>query len=234
MSQHATPNQKLELLKRRERIQSRIDTFHAKAPLYLTDVELNIERNDWIADDADDVDDVDDDPFTSQVDSMSDQVDAECLPILLPSTIGWENCMDADLSEIIEKELTLRQGQANDALQGVRMALGKKSFLFRTRLRQSTSKVQKLRSWTDIGLVEAGVRHQAKVYRKARRALMALGASEDIMKRYQMLKKEDLRVSTVVVDLNARGQRNAKLAWFWSMDVEGDSSKDALMTECER
>jgi hypothetical protein len=202
--------------------------------LYLTDVELNIERNDWIADDADDVDDVDDDPFTSQVDLMSDQVDAECLPILLPSTIGWENCMDADLSEIIEKELTLRQGQANDALQGVRMALGKKSFLFRTRLRQSTSKVQKLRSWTDIGLVEAGVRHQAKVYRKARRALMALGASEDIMKRYQMLKKEDLRVSTVVVDLNARGQRNAKLAWFWSMDVEGDSSKDALMTECER
>ena len=47
-----------------------------------------------------------------------------------------------------------------------------------------------------------------------------------------MLKQEHLHTSTVVVDPNARGQRNASLVWFWSMDIEGDSAKDALMTEC--
>jgi hypothetical protein len=228
MSQHATPNQKLDLVKKRERIRSRIDAFHAKVPPYLIDVELDLEPNDWIAEDPEDLDDVDDSPSISQAEEM----DAERLPILLPSKIGLEKFMDADLSEIVKKELTLREGQANDALQGVRMTLGKKSFLFRNRLRKSTSKVQKLRSWTDIGLVEAGVRHHAQIYRRARQALIALGASDDIMKRYQVLKKEDLRASTVVIDPNARGQRNASLAWFWSMDIEGDSAKDALMTEC--
>jgi hypothetical protein len=229
MSQHATANQKLELVQKRERIQSRIDAFHAKVPLYFVGVELDIQPNDWVAEDAEDLDDADDNPFAT---STSEEVDAERLPILLPSVIGLEKCIDSGLSEIVKKELTLRQGQANDALQGVRMALGKKSFLFRNNLRKSTSKVQKLRSWTDIGLVEAGVRHQAKIFRRARRALIALGASDDIMKRYQVLKKEHLRTSTVVVDPNARGQRNTSLAWFWSMDIEGDSAKDALMTEC--
>jgi len=197
----------------------------------MSDIAFNMEPNEWIDTDDNDLDDAEDDPFISPVDCTSD-TEAECLPILLPSTIGRERCINADLAEIVEKERTLRQGQANDALQGVRMALGKKSFLFRTRLRNSTSKGQKLRSWSDIAIVEAGVRHQAKIYRKARRALIALGASEEIMNSYQVLKKEHLCTSTTVVDPNARGQRNASLAWFWSMDIAGDSARDDIMVEC--
>lgn len=233
MSQHATSNQKLELLKKRERIQSRIDAYHANAPLYFHGIELDIQPNEWMADNAEDQDhDDEDNPFISQVNAISEEVDSECVPILLPSTIGLEKCLAAGLSEIVKKELTLRQGQANDALQGIRMALGKKSFLFRNNLRKSTSKVEKLRSWTDIGLVEAGVKHQAQIYRRARQALIALEASADIMKRYQKLTQDDLRTSTAVVNLNARGQRKTHLAWFWSMDIEGDTAKDGLMTEC--
>jgi len=33
------------------------------------------------------------------------------------------------------QELELRQGQANDALEGLRLALGNKSLLFRTKVR---------------------------------------------------------------------------------------------------
>ncbi|KAG1717219.1 hypothetical protein EDB19DRAFT_1840719 [Suillus lakei] len=42
---------------------------------------------------------------------------------------------------------------------------------------------------------------------------------------------EHLKVSTTVANPNARGQRNSMLAWFWSMDVEGDSDSSDWLNE---
>jgi len=39
------------------------------------------------------------------------------------------------LATMASQELELRQGQANDALEGLRLALGHKSLLFRTKVR---------------------------------------------------------------------------------------------------
>jgi hypothetical protein len=233
LSKFATPTQTLDIVKKRERLQSRIDAFHDKASSFLVDVELDGGENEWVTDYTDDLEDPDDNPFEPPVRDDSELLEPENVPIILPSTIGMEKCIRANLSDIVQKELSLRQGQANDALQGLRMAIGKKSFLFRTRLRPATSKVQKLRSWSDIGAMEASVRHQARVYRKCRQALIRLGASDEIMKQYQVLTKEQLVCSTVVTSPNARGQREVSLAWFWSLNVQGDCVDNELMTECE-
>ncbi|KAG1817679.1 uncharacterized protein BJ212DRAFT_1205302, partial [Suillus subaureus] len=32
---------------------------------------------------------------------------------------------------------------------------------------------------------------------------------------------------------NAHGQRDTTLSWFWSLDVQGDTSENDWMTECE-
>ena len=199
------------------------------------DLECDEMESDWVTDnDADDLDDPEGCPPEALTGAIeADILEAEKVPIILPSLLGLQRCLDANMRDIVEKEISLRQGQANDALQGLRMAIGKKSFLFRTKLRAAKSKVQKLRSWDDIGAVTGSVQHQARIYRKARLALLRLGTSDEIMKNYQVLKPEDLKSCTVIVDPNARGQRNAKLAWFWSIDVAGDSLDNELMQECE-
>ncbi|KAH7904968.1 hypothetical protein BJ138DRAFT_1118913 [Hygrophoropsis aurantiaca] len=42
-----------------------------------------------------------------------------------------------------------------------------------------------------------------------------------------------MKISTVVAEPNARGHRDDTLSWFWSMDVEGDSTSDDWMSECK-
>jgi len=116
----------------------------------------------------------------------------KCSNYLALHMVGMETCIWANLSDTVQKELSLQQGQANDSLQGLWMAIGKKLFLFRTRLRLAMSKVQTLWSWSDIGAMEANVQHQARVYRKCQQALIWLGALDEIMKWYQVLTKEHL------------------------------------------
>ncbi|KIK39199.1 hypothetical protein CY34DRAFT_38924, partial [Suillus luteus UH-Slu-Lm8-n1] len=56
----------------------------------------------------------------------------------------------------------------------------------------------------------------------------------DLLEKYLPLKKEDLKASSVVADPNARGQRDTTHSWFWSLDVQGDTSGNDWMTEFYR
>jgi hypothetical protein len=47
-----------------------------------------------------------------------------------------------------------------------------------------------------------------------------LGALEEELRRYQVLNKEHLKVTTVHIDPSLRGQRDSSLAWFWTMDLK--------------
>ena len=73
----------------------------------------------------------------------------ELVPIMLPSAVGHEFCHAAGFDGIVEKEKVIRMGQANDALQGLRVALSKKAILFRG-LRDATSKTKRNKSWDQI------------------------------------------------------------------------------------
>ncbi|KAG1887749.1 hypothetical protein F4604DRAFT_1674917 [Suillus subluteus] len=55
--------------------------------------------------------------------------------------------------------------------------------------------------------------------------------ANDLLTKYQLLEKADLKATMVVADPNACGQRNSTLAWFWSIDVEGDSTSNDWMNE---
>jgi hypothetical protein len=140
----ATPTQTLDIVNKREQLQSRIDAFHDKASSFLVNVELDGGENEWVMDYSDDLEHLDDNLFELPVQDDSELLELENVPIILPSIIGMEKCIWANLSDIVQKDLSLWQGLANDALQGLRMAISKKSFLFQTRLQPATSKVQKL------------------------------------------------------------------------------------------
>lgn len=158
----------------------------------------------------------------------------ENIRLLLPSRLGIETCRRVGLKSIANKEKALRKGQANDALHSLRMAIGHKSFLFRKRLRNAKSKVRKTKAWDDINTVGNTVTHHRRIYNIARRALVALGASKSTMNQYQPIASADTKSSTVIVDPNARGQRNKGLPWFWSVGTGSSKPLEGpLMTECQ-
>jgi hypothetical protein len=53
--------------------------------------------------------------------------------------------------------------------------------------------------------------------------MIKLGATEQILARYQVIKAEDLKLSGDIVEENRIRQRNDKLAWFWHFEAEGDN-----------
>lgn len=153
--------------------------------------------------------------------------------ILLPSMIGLAGCRTMGYTELVEQELKLRIGQANDSLQGVRMALSRKAVVFREGIRNATSKVRRGRSWDEILILDGNARHHARVYSRARSCMLELGATPATIKKYRVLSRNDLKIRTNVIDPNARGERNSSLPWFWTLDVKDSSQGHTCMDECE-
>ena len=67
--------------------------------------------------------------------SGADGSNAEEIPILLPSTFGWEWCIGHGVKSLAIKEAKLHYAQANDSIHRIRLALGFKSALFHTQVR---------------------------------------------------------------------------------------------------
>lgn len=157
----------------------------------------------------------------------------ENVTLFLPSTFGEEECTAAGITGITRKERKLRIGQANDALHQLRLAIGQKSFLFRKRLRNAGSKTRKTKAWDDINVIGNTVSHHRRVYESARRALVALRASDETLSKFQVIGSRDVRSSTIIVDPNPRGQRNTALPWFWGTPGNRPVDENSpLMKEC--
>ncbi|KAG1801921.1 hypothetical protein EV424DRAFT_1351821 [Suillus variegatus] len=156
-----------------------------------------------------------------QIDEMADEFrlfEPEKMVLPMPSIPGPERCTELGTTELIQHELALWEGQANNALHNIRVHLADKAVIFRTTVRTAKSQAMSTRAWAQVHSVD--------------RALANLGADNELLERYCPLVKEHLKVSTAVADPNARGQRNNTLAWFWSMDVEGDSRNSDWLNEC--
>jgi hypothetical protein len=158
--------------------------------------------------------------------------DPEEKAVFLPSTIGRETCAKVGLQGLVEKEIALREGQANDSLHAIRLAIGEKSFRFRKQLRLATRKKKKTRSWDAIHAVSKKLQHHRLVYRQAREALRRLGMSQEKLdSEYQELRDEDLQTSTAVMEPNARGQRKKELSWIWKIPGINISNETTMVNE---
>jgi hypothetical protein len=159
-------------------------------------------------------------------------VDAEHIALHLPSHLGRDWCNINAAEDLAKAELRLREGQLNDSLHHVRIALGHKSYLFRNEVRPARSQRLKTRAWQGVHNVESTVQHHARVYTRARKAIADLGADASLLERYKILTRQDLSVKTSVIAPHVRGQRNKSLPWFWTMDVRRDTDVGAWMEDC--
>lgn len=223
---------KVNVQERRLRLQAEIDSFSVLASTFLS---VDHDDNDpfdepYLDGDASDASD----NYSIHPDGVygSTTLPPEKFTINLPSSLGPEWCRRATNKNIVDEEIDLRKGQANDALHQIRIALAQKSFQFRTSIRNADSQQKKTRAWHDLHNLESSVRHHTSIYRDARQALVRLAANSETLRRYQVLRPEHLKVSTAVVDVRIPSRSEATLAWFWNMDVSGDTASDTWMSEC--
>jgi len=159
----------------------------------------------------------------------------EHVKIFLPSTLGAAELKARQLESLLWKEYELRKGQANEALQGVRVSIANLSFEYGKKLRKiKKSKVKKTRAWAGVQSVGRVLHHYRLIYAHAVIALRHLGDPEELVGiLYKSLDVKDMKANTSVADPNAAGQRNVRPAWFWGADLSGDMDDNSRMAECE-
>ncbi|KAH9020688.1 hypothetical protein EDB85DRAFT_1872367, partial [Lactarius pseudohatsudake] len=115
--------------------------------------------------------------------------------------------------------------QANDSIHRMRLALGFKSALFRTKVRGARSQKTKTRAWTAVENVETTVHQHARNYGMARDAYIKVQQVSDGSLELPPLHATDLRVKTAILGAAEVGQRNTQLPWIWSFgfsNMEGE------------
>ena len=164
-------------------------------------------------------------------DSSIDQINAEDLSILLPSSLGWQWCVDHNLQALAEKEAKLQITQANDAIHSMRLALGFKSTLFRGQVRAANTQQTKTRAWDAIHSADATAHQHARNYSMAREAYLQIREAYPVGPDLPQLHVSDLHVGTAIINAAEVGQRNCQLPWIWSFGRTGDEH-GTWMHEC--
>ena len=150
----------------------------------------------------------------------------------LPSHLGGGWCNINAAEDLALAELCLREGQLNDTLHHIRIALGHKSYLFRNDVQPAHTQRLKTCAWAEVHTVESSVQHQARVYTCAWQAIVDLGADTKMLDKYKVLKSQDLSVKTSIIASDVCGQWNASLPWFWAMDIQRDANVGLWLKDC--
>ncbi|KII83158.1 hypothetical protein PLICRDRAFT_119732, partial [Plicaturopsis crispa FD-325 SS-3] len=239
MGSHPTIKMKNDIQERRRRLEARIDTFNKKGSQFFDNIDAR-EGNllPAVEDNVEELDESEEDGETDHEgnddDSEEDEAEwPEHMPLWMPSSLKSRETMDIGINSLASQERKLRQGQANDDLEELRLALGHKSLLYRTELRHTKSKKGKTRAFGLIKRADAQVKKHLRSYRRARAALLRLGEDEDIMEEYKEIHESDLKLSGDVSHENRAGQKSDKLAWFWALPG-GKKNKSTWMTEFYR
>ena len=250
---HPTPDQQRDITLKRARLQDRVDAFQKQAANFIRAVsdggddawEDASGREVYTGIEFDGIDEDDDaDECTpsasghrqmqlSKNGPTNSSVDAERISLHLPSYLGHEWCNTNAAEDLAKAELRLRQGQLNDTVHHIRIALGHKSYLFRNDIRPARTQRLKTRAWAEVHAAESTVQHHARVYMRARQAIVDLGAEPSLLDRYKVLTQQDLNIKTSIIAPHVRGQRNQSLPWFWTMDVRRDADVGEWMEDCK-
>jgi len=173
-------------------------------------------------------------------DLACDEEDESEAPSLLPESVVLplpSNIISTNLGPSINSmkstERELRKGQANDALEGIRIGLANKSLLLQTDVNQSKSTKQSTRAWASVRNAQSQILLHARSYQRARQALQVIGIEEDLVV-YQKLEGKDLVVVKDITMVKRYGQGSYSLAWFWRIGPSEDGLTGQWMEECEQ
>ena len=150
--------------------------------------------------------------------------------ITLPSSLSQGEIERLSLDSVAHVEAELRKGQINDALEGLRLALGEKSLCFRAEVRNADSQ----RAWDNIHKFDSDARKHRNFYNHARCALQKLPCEPEYLEMLQDITENDMKMSGDITEEHRFGQRSDTLAWFWRQDrnLSSDDDSSPRMQEC--
>jgi hypothetical protein len=224
----------------RESLQTKLEAFHQQALRYfksdISSIMPSLANRTPEAIGVD-LEESDEEAFFDDTESDWEEEDVEIpterVRLLLPSSFTKSERIQMGLGQVAEVEAELREGQANDALEALRAGLAEKSLRFRTEVKPAKSQKTMTRAWDSIHRADKQIRGAVQCYCLARSALEELGASKELLKRYQEIQKKDLKMSRDVVEENRVGQRSSELPWFWRLDRKWDKDRGEFLKECK-
>ncbi|KAF8262068.1 hypothetical protein EI94DRAFT_1603959 [Lactarius quietus] len=154
--------------------------------------------------------------------SDGSEMNAEDIPLCLPSSLGWDWCVRRGHRSLAKKEAKLRFAQVTDAIHHICLVLRFKSALFQTQVRHSRTQKTKSQAWSAVHNANVSVQEHVCNYSMARDAYVKLTDSSDMYSESEgpsmlpLLKLADLRIHTIVLGGAATGQQNQQLSWIWS------------------
>jgi len=250
LGSHPTPDQKTDITLRCSQLQVKVDGFQKQAGSILHTVS-NDADNSWADDytreiytgtEFDGVGEEDGGLDTAAEDHNQMQfprssppdghINAEQILLHLLSHIGRSWCNRNGAKDLAKVELCLLEGQLNDSLHCIHIALGHKPYLFRNDMRTAHTQRVKTHAWGEVHAVKSTVQHHAWVYNRAWQSMVDLGARASLLNWYKVLQRQDLKIDTTVIAPHVHGQWNTSLPWFWSMDAWRDADVGAWMNDC--
>lgn len=130
-------------------------------------------------------------------------------------------------------ELRLRILQADKTLQALRDIIADKSFQYSHVIRVAPRKEVHTRARAAITKLNRVIIYYSRVYEQCRTAMVRLGADNSILHKYQILRKDDLKSSTALLNPNVPGSTRVQLSWIWQTFSEGHQSQPDILRECE-
>ena len=109
---------------------------------------------------------------------------AVTLILPLPSALGRSTCDAYGIGGLVDQELCLWIGQANDVLHVIRLALEDKAILFHNDLCSVIGKAANTRAWGKLKIVDGILKGHAAICKKCHHALVSLRADEDTLTKY--------------------------------------------------
>ncbi len=230
LSTKPTTDEKLSVMERRNQLQSKISHYESNwTGLIGNDLEdLVAEEEEWASSASP--------GGENEWEDCEGSEQPELIKLLLPSQMKEDVLAKAGLERLKSQEAELRVGQMNDALQGLRIALGEKSLLLRTSVRNNKTQRTVGRAWAQVRREEEKVQKQLRAYNRAREAFIRLSPADSRFNKFKTITKDDLKVSGDIVEENRIGQRSDALSWIWRIegDVEEMVGEDyPRMKECE-
>lgn len=152
-------------------------------------------------------------------------IEPENMALQLPSTIGKEACIERGLNDLMDQEIQLRNGQANNSLQQLREELGHKSWLYKEkRSHGRVGQKASLRSWSAIKKSGETIKKHVATYTLAFKALARLDATE----MFRPIEKKDLKLNADITDENRFGQSSDILSWIWTTGTQSGGKNSSL------
>src|ERR1700689_5801865 len=231
---HPTPDEAMDIERARLRVSTRIRDFHITSNRLLGGQSAaQMGTPDQLSSDGYLSDDLRSPESRSPTPSMSA---VENTVLAFPSSLSGH--LSAFTTELRQHECRLRRAKANDTLGHFREKMSGLSYQYISQVRRAKTTKDSLPSHQGVKLLTREVSFYQQVYNRNSKVLGSLDA--DLKPQYPVLRRADCKVNTAIADVNARGQSQVRLAWFWAAENgwDGDSTQtfrldnDRLM-ECK-